>query len=74
MIKYEIFNTYFIKNLKPYINELQILQKLLRSAGRSLGGFLPVPQSQEENEYVRSFGDTHLGFVVGDGRQLRTVC
>ena len=39
----------------------------------SLGGALPIPQSQEENDWLRNFGDTHLGFLVGDGQVLREV-
>ena len=39
----------------------------------SLGGALPIPQSQEENDWLRELGDTHLGFTVGDGQELRKV-
>ena len=28
---------------------------------QSLGGFLPLPRSQEENDWLKQFGDTHLG-------------
>ena len=39
----------------------------------SLGGVLPIPQSQEENDWLADLGDTHLGFLVGDGQELREV-
>ena len=39
----------------------------------SLGGALPIPRSQEENDWLKNFGDTHLGFLVGDGQNLREV-
>ena len=39
----------------------------------SLGGALPIPRSQEENDWLKDFGDTHLGFLVGDGQDLREV-
>ena len=32
---------------------------------KSLGGALPLPQSQEENDWLAQFGDTHLGLRVG---------
>ena len=37
---------------------------------KSLGGALPLPKSKEENDWLAQFGDTHLGFTVGDGQSL----
>ena len=54
-------------------NDTKMSRDVAAAYCESLGGALPIPRSQEENDWLRDFGDTHLGFLVGDGQNLREV-
>ena len=54
-------------------NDTKMSRDVAAAYCESLGGALPIPKSQEENDWLTDFGDTHLGFLVGDGQVLREV-
>ena len=54
-------------------NDMKMSRDVAAAYCESLGDALPIPKSQEENDWLRDLGDTHLGFLVGDGQELRKV-
>ena len=54
-------------------NDIKMSRDVAAAYCESLGGALPIPQSQDENDWLRDLGSTHLGFLVGDGQELRKV-
>ena len=54
-------------------NDTKMSRDVAAAYCESLGGALPIPRSQEENDWLKDFGDTYLGFLVGDGQNLREV-